>query len=376
MGNKYHYGIYGLAFLAMALMIMSPIAATPTLNSVNLNQLSTEPSLEFMHLIPGKDSAVLTNIYAFGATNSLADDSASEMAEASEWLVLYGKQADFDLYLNRLPMEIPDGLLLIVSYDKSDGFADAANAKAYFEGEYGVTLLHIDDEVGSGHSKYVFWAEPSASLESAIAADVAAVSSEGFSASMSASLVTASPVSWAGFGVRHLDGARISVHGMGFVDPNGITTSGSVHTLSTMNVLGASVSSLSPTSDGLSRIEFKFPYPVSPNSISPATTNPLPHVTGQMIWDVRHPGYTSTSASGNYEVQFEVGLSPAFPLVTNELSIDKNKLDNLGDLEVVFDLENVGAETATDVTMKFPLGPDFDKIVSQDINIYRVNPLF
>ncbi|MHA2277486.1 MAG: hypothetical protein ACXAC2_17040, partial [Candidatus Kariarchaeaceae archaeon] len=77
MGNKYHYGIYGLAFLAMALMIMSPIAATPTLNSVNLNQLSTEPSLEFMHLIPGKDSAVLTNIYAFGATNSLADDSAS-----------------------------------------------------------------------------------------------------------------------------------------------------------------------------------------------------------------------------------------------------------------------------------------------------------
>lgn len=371
MGNKYHYGIYGLAFIAMALMITSPVAATPVLDSINLNTLSTEPSLEFMHLIPGKDSAVLTNIYAFGATDTMPDDSRSGLAEASEWLVLYGNQADFGDYLNRIPMEIPDGLLLIVSYDKSDGFADAANAKAHFEGVYGVTMLHVDDEVSSGHSKYVFWAAPSASLFSAVAADTAGVSSAGFSASMSASLVTGAPVGWAAYGVRHLDGARISVHGMGFVDPNGITTSGSVHTLSTQNVLGASVSSLNPSTFGLSRIEFKFPYPVSPNSITPTTTNPLPHVSGQMVWDVRHPGYTTPGAS-NYEVQFEVGLSSAFPLITNELSINKTKLDVDGDLEVVFDLENVGDETATDVTMSFPLGPDFDKIVDQDINIYRV----
>ncbi|MCE7733285.1 MAG: hypothetical protein GPJ54_00310 [Candidatus Heimdallarchaeota archaeon] len=372
MGNKYHYGIYGLAFAALVLLISSPVAAAPTLDSVNLNTLSTEPSLEFINLIPGKGSAVLTNMFAFGATSSLAGDSESGLAEASEWLVLYGNQADFGDYLNRIPMEIPDGLLLIVSYDKSDGFADAANAKTYIEGLYGISLLHVDDEVGTGHSKYVFWAEPSDTLRADVAADVAGVSSSGFSASMSASLVTGSPVSWAGYGVRHLDSARISVHGMGFVDPHGITTSGSVNTLSTMNVLGSTVSSLSPTSFGLSRIEFKFPYPVSPSSISPVTTNPLPHVTGQMVWDVRHPGYTSSSASGNYEVTFEVGLDPAFPLVTNELSINKTKLDVDGNLEVVFDLENVGLEAATDVTLNFPLGPDFGQLLNQDINIYRV----
>jgi hypothetical protein len=378
MGNKYHYGIYGLAFAALVLLISSPVAAAPTLNSVNLNTLSTEPSLEFIQLIPGKDSAVLTNIYAFGATDTMADDSASGLAGASEWLVLYGNQANFADHLNRIPMEIPDGLLLIVSYDKADGFADAANAKAHFEAEYGVTMLHVDDEVSSGHSKYVFWAEPSAALFSAVAADAEAVSSDGFSASMSASLVTAAPVGWAGYGVRHLDGARISVHGMGFVDPNGITTSGTIHTLSTMNVLGAGVSSLDPNSFGLSRIEFKFPYTISPvpNGISPTTTNPLPHVTGQMVWDLRHPGFTTGSLSGNFEVQFEVGLDAAFPLVTNELSIDKNELDTNGNLNVVFDLTNTGAEVATDVTMSFPLGPNFDKINNSEIDIYRVKSAY
>ncbi|MFV2015067.1 MAG: hypothetical protein ACC656_06550, partial [Candidatus Heimdallarchaeota archaeon] len=380
MGNKYHYGIYGLAFAALVLLISSPVAAAPNLNSVNLNALSTEPNMEFIQLIPGKDSAVLTNIYAFGATDNLAGDVESGLSTASEWLVLYGNLEDFDLYLNRIPIEIPNGLILIVSYDKSDGFADAANAKAYIEGLYGISLLHIDDEVSTGYSKYVFWAEPSDALMAAVAADVEAVSSTGFTGSMAASLVTGSPVSWAGYGVSQFDGARVSVQGMGFVDPDGITTSGTELTLSTMNTLGAAVSSLDSTSFGLSRIEFKFPYPISPNAggISPATTNPLPHVTGQMVWDVRHPAYTSTSAStnGNYEVKFEVGLDSAFPLVTNELSVDKDKLDNQGILEVVFDLKNVGAEDAKDVTLNFPLGPNFDRIAQQDINIWTINPLY
>jgi hypothetical protein len=78
----------------------------------------------------------------------------------------------------------------------------------------------------------------------------------------------------------------------------------------------------------------------------------------------------------DYSVQFTVGANYEFPNVQNEMVINQTKLNTDGILEVLFNLENIGADPATDIDLAFPLGPDFGKLIDENVTIYTINPLY
>ena len=378
MGNKYHFGIYFVAITTLMMLVASPVAAAPTLNSNNLNAINSQPSMEFLQVVPGKDNAVLTSMYIFGGEAQLPlDVTSSGLAEAESWLLLYGNQAGFETYLNRLPLETRDGLSLILSYESgSNSFNLAADAKTTVENTYNIDLFFSSYNLIDGLDIYTFFAEGSSTLFTAVADGVEDISSAGFAALEKADLVTSAPVSWAGFGVTTIfeesTFRQIAVHGMGFVTTDGITGSGP-YTLSTDNLLG--VSNISPLGGfGLSRVQISFPYPIEPTAggiVPSMTSNPLPHVTGQMVWDLRRPVGFTVPGAGVYSVSFNVGMDAAFPMIRNEMTVDKALLD-AGTLQANFTLTNDGDAPAENIKMSFPLGSDFN-LIKNGIDIYKIN---
>ncbi|MCY3411657.1 MAG: hypothetical protein INQ03_08510 [Candidatus Heimdallarchaeota archaeon] len=377
---KYHNQILIGALAMVILLIASPAAAAPSYNvTLTTDSLDDSFSIEYLSIVPGLDLATYTSVFSFGGHDGSAypvDDSASGLAETGAWLLMYANLDNFNDYLNRIPMESPTGLTLMLLYPQgvSGTFTKAANALAQFNTAYGVDMELQYFESGTTQDDfYVFYS--AADVFGDVADDVNGVLSSGFTTLMDPTKVTEAPAGWAGYGVRDLAGYRIGMHGVGWVSENGLTKSGDVYTLSSDNILGMDVVPASTPDFGLSRVMVNFPYPIAPvaNGITPATSNPLPHVTGQMVWDLRHPiADYELEPADNYEVKYELTVSPDFPNIQNRVTIDQNKLNQEGTLEVKFDLENIGEATATDVLISFPLGPDFEKIAEQELSIYTI----
>ncbi|MHA2092634.1 MAG: hypothetical protein ACW98K_17450, partial [Candidatus Kariarchaeaceae archaeon] len=366
MGNRYHIGIALGAFVLAMMLMSSPATAVPESDYLfNTNQvLQTQPNLEFAKLTAGIGRSVYAEVFIFGGhdgSNFPVDETASGLSEATVWFVTHTNQADYATHLNRAPSGFADGLTVVLAYPHSaSSFGYAGDAKSLFETTYKLRLsLLLALPIGP-FDVYAFhyggeFADDGSDVQSVIASDVAGIDTGGYNNLLSASVLTAAPVGWALYGVRQLGDSNLKVgmHGMGWVDTDGITgTSAAGYTLSTQNVFDASVDASSGV--GLSRVLFSFPYPITvlANGISPfPTSNPLPHVTGKMQWDSRHPigRFDLTSGPTDYSVNFDVGADYGFPNVQNEMLINQSKLNQDGILEVLFNLENIGDVTAEEV---------------------------
>jgi hypothetical protein len=235
MGNKYHIGIALGAFTLVMMLLSSPATAVPASDylfntNITLNQT---PSLEFAHLVAGRDSAVYAQVSVFGGEGSLPVSGGDGLDETSVWLLLYTNQANFPSYLNRAPSDFPDGLVLFLSYPASVGVLDslgyAAAAAGIFETKYSVSFDLLFSSALNGRPKvYAFYSGEN--VFSSVAADTAGIHNAGFSTLMQANLVTSAPVGWAGYGVRSYDSRKVGMYGMGWVDPNGISQSGAFYT--------------------------------------------------------------------------------------------------------------------------------------------------
>ena len=373
---------YYLGLLAMTLVLLitsSPVAASTTLTSpvVSPDALDTSFSIEYLDVTAGIGNAAMVSLMIYGGSATYpagVNPDADGFSQAKSW-VLYGvDQSDYATYLNRAPIQAPQNLTLIISYPKTmtlaDAFVKADAAKGAVETEYSTTMfLTLVNSVNSYRFVYVSNSDVLANL----AADVEAFSSGGMDDLLMASTITGAPVKAAGIGATTLySGDKIAFHGAFWVDASAITTSGTSMTLSTMNIFGSDVNAASGY--GLSRVRFNIPYPISPSSITPATSNPLPHVTGRMIWDLRHPiaDYSLGNGADNYQVTYEVGMSTQFPMVENKLTINQTKLNQDGTLEFNYNLTNIGQAEAKNIKLSFPVGPEFQKIVSKNITMYRL----
>ncbi|MHA2250241.1 MAG: hypothetical protein ACXAD7_07760 [Candidatus Kariarchaeaceae archaeon] len=397
MGNK-SSGIFFGALALAVLLIASPAVAVPTYDSnLGLNALSTTPHIEFANLVAGIGTAVYSQVFIFGGHSGASmpvDPDATGLKETVAWKLTYANQANVGQYLTRAPVNDPDGLSLTLVYPASvaNSFLRAGDAMVLFQNLYGVQFVLVDYNINNNFHMYAFHAV-STSAFAAVAGDVAGIATGGFNGLLSASTVTGAPVGWASYGVRTLGGSRVGMHGMGWVDASGIAlttalgATPAIYSLSAKDVFGSV-----PTAAigvGVSRLLFSFPYPISPvaNGINPATTNPLPHVTGQMMWDLRHPidhWHLPSTTAADYSVQFEVGLDNVFPNVQNKATINQTKLNVDGILEAQFDLTNIapvpnpdtGLADAKNIQLSLPLGPDFGKLVNKNVTIYTIKDGF
>lgn len=376
-----------LAFATVFLITSTPIAASTNVALSMPSPADYEDSfnLEFVDITAGLGSAALVSVVVYGGSDGSSyptgiDPMASGFAEAYGWNVMATDQGDYSAYLNTPAVQAPENVSLVIvypsSYTANAAFSLALTAKAAVESTYGITmyLTYVNTAVGN----YFQFSGGSEAELADIANDVADFSSAGFAGLIDASALTAAPLMVAAYGARTIGSNIISFHGALWIDDNGVATGGVVETsaersISTNAIFGADVNPLSDF--GLSRVRINIPYPVSPLAIYPAeTSNPLPHVTGRIIWDLRHPiaDYTLGSSASDYGVDFDIGMERTFPMVENKLTIDQAKLNQEGTLEFDFDLTNVGQAEARNVELSFPVGPDFQEIASKNITIYRL----
>lgn len=376
--SKTRFGLFVGTLALITVLIVSPAAAVPSTNT-STNSLDKDLNLEFAFVTPGIGTSAYARVFVFGGhdgSNMPLNDADTGFAETSSWVLVYANLANYPVYLTRIPFEAADGLNLMLTYPKgtSSTITKAAAAAAEVEAAYGVSLNLVYFDGGLAQDDFYLF-HSGVDLFTDVADDVAAIDNDGFSTLLSSSTVTGAPVGWAAYGARDLSNSRVAFHGMGWVDADAIKVAGDVYTLSSANVFSSAISSAAGY--GLSRVGYWFPYPIAPvaNGITPATSNPLPHVTGQFEWDLRHPiDRYDIASSGPFSVSYKLAVSTDFPNVQNKMSINQTKLNTDGIFEVEFELTNIGAETAYDIDLNLPLSKEFGALVDKNISIYTIKP--
>jgi len=384
------HGFSLIALATLVLLISSPVSAVPSSGpSIGTNTYSTTPNVELGSVVAGKGQAVYASIYTFGGVDGSVipiDTSADAFAEANSWFVSSIHQSGFSTYVKRAPSPVfaPDGLSLHLTYpatSQSQTLGWSADAAAAVEAEYGVTLSLTSMNIGSTH-QYTWWANGSdtSSVQTSVSDDVVALGTNGLSQLLSTSTITSSPVFWSGYGARTLAGDAVVQFGAGWINTNGLTDMGSsTYALSSNTIFGGSVNPTS-VSTALSRVTFRVPYPIAPTQggITPATTNPLPHVTGIAQWDLKNPaGFVhDVGAQSDLRMEFKLKNNDTFPNVQAKFSVDQAKIASDGVLQGKFDLTNLGKERAEDIQVNLPLGPDFGKIVNGNHHILKMDSAY
>lgn len=360
------------------LMALTPLATSEQIFSPVLPQgLDESFSIEYADISAGIDTAALASIMIYGGTStypSHINPDDSWFVNANNFVIYTAKQEGYEAYLQRSPVQTADNVSLIISYPASFGEATtigyALDAKNAVEAEYGITMyMVLANTLGSTHS-FIF-VGGSASTSSAVITDVTDFSSGGFDDAISATTVEGAPVFAAGYGVMTLGSYRVAFHGALWVNTNGVPVTGTSRSISTADIYGGDLNPA--TGFGLSRVRINVPYPISPTNISPATSNPLPQVTGQAIWDLRHPvaAYSLGDAASDYRMDFTIGMATQFPMIENKMSVNQTALND-GTFKVDFDLTNVGQADAQNIKLSFPVGADFKKLVNMNMSLYRM----
>lgn len=372
-------GILALSLTVVFLLFTSVTSTVPAMtSSIRSNSLNTAISMEYVTLAAGHDTAVLGSVYTFGSSDGSGypvDVNGAGFGDTIFWGMNYASTDGYSQYVNRPISDLPEGLIVFLWYGSpNDDAAEVAMSEVQtaFPGTY--------FPLWEGSGLYVYLSED-ASYSTFLTA-LSAISNDGYAALFSS--VRSDTPGYAQFGVERIPDENgiqqdVSFQAASFVKTDGITRNGDEFTMSTANVFGQDIVALNSPDFGLSRVQFTIPYPIAPvtNGISPfPTSNPLPHVTGQMLWDQRSPWYTPIGPNGNFAVTFTVGMDSAFPNVQNVLTIDQNKLNKEGILEAVFTLDNIGDATAKNILLSLPLGPDFGKIADQDIEIFKIRDQF
>ena len=388
MANNYKLGIPVIAVFAMMLLFTSSAAAVPSVDSIKTNTLGSNPNMEFASIVAGIGSATYNEIVAFGAndgSNFPAGTAGSPgFSEAAQWVVVYSHQDGFSTYLTRRPLDVADGLTLYLLYPhNANSFDWAGNARSAIASLYGVQMGVSSVDTNAQWDTYVFY--NNTDVFSSVAGQVAGISDAGFGTAINANTVSGSSVAWAAYGARYFteggSNQKVSLHGAGWVNTDGVTSasdpngSGFIHTISTSSI--GSLTAINNAADGLSRVRISVPYPIKPvaNGISPyPTSNPLPQVTGRMVWDLRHPTGDVISPASEYKVTFKVGMDRNFPDVSNEFKINQTLL-NEGTLKADFNLTATGAD-AHNIQLRFPLGTGFGDIAAANLHYYRIKPAY
>ncbi|RMG20876.1 MAG: hypothetical protein D6732_28365 [Methanobacteriota archaeon] len=371
------------AFWLVLIMITTPMAAPPQ-SAPRLDQtdIVTDIKLEYATFTAGIGSSALVGVHIYGGTFSYPSGispTASGFSDALAWIVYGINQSGVENYLTRDPVPLPDGVNLQIVYPSSLGTTSAVSAafqaKAAVEAEYGISMTMIYGLSGPGGIYFAFSGGNDSAVNQVLA-DVQAAGSGGFSDAFGVFPTTG--IRGAGFALLRLGtGDQIPARAGFFVDPNGIVDNADgSKTLSTMSILGMD---LNPASDSdLSRIRINVPYPITPLSITPDTSNRLPHVTGTAFWDVKHPRpeYSLGDAASDYQITYNIGMDRQFPMVEGKLSIDQGLLNTQGVLKFNYDFTNTGQATAKNIDMALPLGPDIQRILDAGLFMYRIKPAY
>ncbi|MFW9922547.1 MAG: hypothetical protein ACFFDW_04570, partial [Candidatus Thorarchaeota archaeon] len=191
------------------------------------------------------------------------------------------------------------------------------------------------------------------------------VSDEGFGAGITESTLVDAPLKAVGFGLGRARGLEfLGFTGMvplvhaAWVDPTGLTKTDTIIDMNLTNIM-PSFSSISGHDDStLSIITMKLPYIVDVLAIDPPTNNSYAHLKGNFEWVVKVDFgiIQSEKIYDDIYVSYNLNISELrhYPQIQGELSLNSSlPLMGGSDIEYVFEWENVGDETAYDISLQY-----------------------
>lgn len=307
---------------------------------------------EEVKVVAGIDNAAFVQL-SFEGGSDINPVASSDLSSADAWIFAMGNQSEFIGRLLRRPLPFPDGATLLLNLPTNDITTALAVAND-FNTHYGIGLLWASYYIlPDGGHVFLFNSQAEADAINQFGADVAASLKSGYSDCFSASAYDAAIVKLSLIG--GYDAVPFAI--ISYVDDNGVvgdTTAGTDLSVSTGDMFGGLAEAA--TGAGYSAVKFRFPYTITPTSISPRAHNVAPQLTGRMDWYSR--GFGFVMGAVDYNVEFTTSFSQyaTAPNVQVQTEYDPLLMQSGGELRVDYNVTNIGQSDAHNVTIGYHIG--------------------
>ncbi|MEA2070873.1 MAG: hypothetical protein U9O98_06230 [Asgard group archaeon] len=330
--------------------------------------------LEAIDIYPLKGTAVGINTGFIGGSVELPFDITSYNTLELFTLTVANQRA-WRQYSQRRFWDTPDGITMMLVFKNSDQDAaleDAEEIEAMIESVYDMNLALVAGEREAASRKTTIIFQGSMSIE-AFANYTSEfcdyVSDEGLGKAVDETLLDDAPVKAMSIGLLNGDfnlegiidiSGWIPVINAAWIDPNGLEQTGTQITMSVDNILPTLGTVEGADNSIASFVTMNLPYVVDLQSCEPETDNDYPQYARRFEWilkvDIPLINWTLDRHYDDIEVVYDLNITDLihYPQVigtmeiTNELPLEGNE-----DLTYEFTFENVGDETAYDITMAY-----------------------
>ncbi|MHA1873334.1 MAG: hypothetical protein ACTSVB_04400, partial [Candidatus Heimdallarchaeaceae archaeon] len=332
--------------------------------------------IEEMKIIAGIESSALVKLNLFGGSSPLKV-LASEFDDVLSWAFIVSDQAAYADYLLRRPFKAPDNATLLLEIDGSLGTDGSLNQSLriaqLFDDHYNLEL-HWAGAASTEKSNYLYVFSSGSTNEQIelLTDEIKGDITSGFAAAIETTAVSESPVKAVFIG----EDFRSSTYfrGIYYVDPDAIVEVDGEYTLSTNNLFGSDLEVYNKLGVvKYSILKFRFPYLINALSIEPTPNNVAPQISGKMDWIMQVP-WKVRDLTGNFEVVYTMNQAElaSSPRVSVNMDYDQQLLNKDGILQMNYEVTNTGTETAENITISYPLGPDFIDMIENSPVIYKL----
>jgi hypothetical protein len=354
--------------LTIILLTMSGAVTQAQINSTSFgtNQISLDPIfIEEMKVVAGIDAAALVQITLMG-DSAPAITSNTLFNNVVNWLFIASDQDNYHPYLMRRPFKAPENATLILEIEGSLGadgsLGTAIQIAILFATTYDVGLMWARaDKLDNGNYLYFFTGSMENTIFNTLITEIQTDITSGFASLLDAIVISAAPVKAVVIGEGFLEGRKLPVRLVTYVDTDAIVDEGGgVYTLSTANLFGTIVTPAVGIGLKYSVIQYRFPYTINPTVISPRTDNFAPQITGKMDWVLNVP-WMIPRVGMDYVVSYNIDHSEfaSVPRVAVNMDYNQTMLNVDGRFQMDYVVSNTGTEDAYDIDINYALGPDF-----------------
>jgi hypothetical protein len=289
----------------------------------------------------------------------------TELSKAKTFALMVNDMGDYATYMDRRPLPLPDGLILVLEFGlgsntEATAWADAILAAINAEWELTMTYLTIFHYSGFYHKFIARGVLPDDADLEGFTDDNILPDATGFGSWVSPAHVLAAPVYSVGLGFFTLGDLQLSFRKVSYVEPTGLNIGVADELGIELSNLFPSITTFGPISGSVaSYIRYRIPYEMHATYVDPAPSNPVPDLSGKWDWIIASPWYWGNLlAVSDIALHWDINTSlyNAYPMVYGEVTYDKTLLDTQGELLVTAEFTNDGDAPATNVHVRLPMG--------------------
>ncbi|NHJ03979.1 MAG: hypothetical protein EAX90_04095 [Candidatus Heimdallarchaeota archaeon] len=368
----------GIVTMIIAISMLSNSISTAQLKATTLedavlitNEIyDADNYIEGIEIYPLKDTSVGMNAGFVGGSVDLPFN-VKTYSNLQGLSLIVSNQRLWRHYSQRRFWDVADGATLVLIFRGqalSDAVDDGTAIKEMIETAYGFNLALVVADWNNLEQKTVLIYQGSVAVDTFddfTETFEGYVSDEGFGEGITTTLLAEAPIKAMAIGIIHGRMQDISstiewipVLDVAWINPNGLVKDGTIIDMNLTNIMPDLTQIHGADDSFASVITMKLPYIVDVLEIDPPTDNMYAHLKGIFEWVVKFdiPIFGVDRTYSDIYVSFDLNLTNLrhFPQVIGEMTLNSSLPFNGGqDIEYKFTFENVGDETAYDLSLAY-----------------------